>query len=191
MSSCDAICIELPALVTGELNHAQSATVEGHLVSCDHCRRELAETRKVIGLVSRAPLEHAPPWHSRKRRLHLPGTRAGGRRGPGGSARARTACDPRAEVDGARRRRRAGTDPLAAHLRLPRPRARRLPAHRGLSRLLVRRRGSGRGRFGSGCWPVLLGCDQHHLHRDLGPTPSGRRSTAPLRRDPMEPTRSP
>jgi len=61
MSSCDAICIELPALVTGELNDAQSATVEGHLVSCDHCRRELAQTRKVIGLVSRAPLEHAPP----------------------------------------------------------------------------------------------------------------------------------
>lgn len=63
MSTCDAIARELPALVTGELNEAQTQTVESHLLTCDRCRHELIEVRKTIGLISRAPLEHQAPPH--------------------------------------------------------------------------------------------------------------------------------
>lgn len=63
MTTCDAISLELPALVTGELNEAQTETVESHLMGCDRCRHELIELRKMIGLVGRAPLEHRPPKH--------------------------------------------------------------------------------------------------------------------------------
>lgn len=63
VTTCDAIAQELPALVTGELNEAQTQTVESHLLTCDRCRHELIEIRKTIGLVSRSPLEHSPPAH--------------------------------------------------------------------------------------------------------------------------------
>ncbi|MGH2751754.1 MAG: anti-sigma factor family protein [Actinomycetota bacterium] len=63
MIECNAVTIELPALVTGELSDADSAHLEDHLLTCEQCRRELLELRKVIGLVSRAPLEHQPPDH--------------------------------------------------------------------------------------------------------------------------------
>ncbi|MGH2827341.1 MAG: anti-sigma factor family protein [Actinomycetota bacterium] len=63
MSTCDAIALELPALVTGELNEAQTQTVERHLLTCERCRHELIEVRKAIGLVARAPLEHQAPAH--------------------------------------------------------------------------------------------------------------------------------
>jgi len=63
VTTCDAISLELPALVTGELNEAQTQTVETHLLTCDRCRHELIEVRKTIGLVSRAPLEHSAPAH--------------------------------------------------------------------------------------------------------------------------------
>ncbi|MGH2701637.1 MAG: anti-sigma factor family protein [Actinomycetota bacterium] len=63
VTTCDAIAQELPALVTGELNEAQTQTVESHLLSCERCRQELIEVRKTIGLVARAPLEHGAPPH--------------------------------------------------------------------------------------------------------------------------------
>ena len=63
VTTCDAISLELPALVTGELNEAQTQTVETHLLTCDRCRHELIEVRKTIGLVSRAPLELSAPAH--------------------------------------------------------------------------------------------------------------------------------
>ena len=63
VTTCDAIAQELPALVTGELNEAQTQTVESHLLSCELCRQELIEVRKTIGLIARAPLEHGAPPH--------------------------------------------------------------------------------------------------------------------------------
>ena len=63
VSTCDAIAHELPALVTGELNQAQTQTVESHLLTCERCRHELIEIRKAIGLIARAPLEHQAPAH--------------------------------------------------------------------------------------------------------------------------------
>ena len=63
MSECDSAVPELPALITGELDEAGSAHLEAHLADCPRCRRELLEMRRLIGLVSRAPLEHRPPEH--------------------------------------------------------------------------------------------------------------------------------
>jgi len=61
VSECDSVLVDLPALITGELDEAMSALVEAHLSDCPRCRRELLEMRRLIGLVSRAPLEHRPP----------------------------------------------------------------------------------------------------------------------------------
>ena len=63
MSECDSVVVDLPALITGELDEAMSAHLETHLADCPRCRRELLEMRRLIGLVSRAPLEHRPPEH--------------------------------------------------------------------------------------------------------------------------------
>ncbi|MGH2774026.1 MAG: anti-sigma factor family protein [Actinomycetota bacterium] len=63
MSECDSILPDLPALITGELGEARGAHLEAHLAGCPRCRRELLEMRRLIGLVSRAPLEHRPPEH--------------------------------------------------------------------------------------------------------------------------------
>ena len=61
MNACDSVAPELPALITGELDAGAEANLESHLASCPGCRRDLIEMRKLIGLVSRAPLEHRPP----------------------------------------------------------------------------------------------------------------------------------
>lgn len=63
MSECDSAVPELPALITGELDEAGGAHLEAHLADCPRCRRELLKMRRLIGLVSRAPLEHRPPEH--------------------------------------------------------------------------------------------------------------------------------
>ena len=63
MNACDLVVPELPALITGELDEADEARLESHLASCPRCRRDLIEMRRLIGLVSRAPLEHRPPEH--------------------------------------------------------------------------------------------------------------------------------
>jgi Putative zinc-finger len=63
VTTCDAIALELPALVTGELNEAQTQTVESHVLTCERCRHELLEVRRTIGLIVRAPLEHQGPAH--------------------------------------------------------------------------------------------------------------------------------
>jgi hypothetical protein len=60
---CDSVALELPALITGELDESESARLEDHLVTCSRCRRELGELRKLVGLVARAPLEQRPPEH--------------------------------------------------------------------------------------------------------------------------------
>ncbi len=63
MNACDSVAHELPGLITGELDDAAEAHLEDHLASCPRCRRDLIETRRLIGLVSRSPLEHQPPEH--------------------------------------------------------------------------------------------------------------------------------
>jgi len=63
MKQCDSVTPDLPALITGELDESSAASLEAHLGSCPQCRRELLELRRMIGLVSRAPLEHRPPEH--------------------------------------------------------------------------------------------------------------------------------
>ena len=61
MNQCDSVVTDFPALITGELDEPEGAHLEAHLADCPRCRRELLELRKLIGLVSRAPLEHRPP----------------------------------------------------------------------------------------------------------------------------------
>jgi hypothetical protein len=63
VNACDSVAPELPALITGELDESAEANLESHLASCPRCRRDLIEMRRLIGLVSRAPLEHRPPEH--------------------------------------------------------------------------------------------------------------------------------
>ena len=63
MNACDSVAHELPGLITGELDDAAEAHLEDHLATCPRCRRDLIETRRLIGLVSRSPLEHRPPEH--------------------------------------------------------------------------------------------------------------------------------
>jgi anti-sigma factor RsiW len=63
VNACDSVAPELPALITGELDETAEAQLESHLASCPRCRRDLIEMRRLIGLVSRAPLEHRPPEH--------------------------------------------------------------------------------------------------------------------------------
>jgi hypothetical protein len=63
VNSCDSVTPELPALITGELDESAEANIESHLASCSRCRRDLIEMSRLIGLVSRAPLEHRPPEH--------------------------------------------------------------------------------------------------------------------------------
>lgn len=63
MSECESVVTELPALITGELDKAAGAHLEAHLARCPECRDELVEMRRLIGLVSRSPLEHRPPEH--------------------------------------------------------------------------------------------------------------------------------
>jgi len=63
MNACDSVAQELPGLITGELDDAAEAHLEDHLATCPRCRRDLVETRRLIGLVSRSPLEHRPPEH--------------------------------------------------------------------------------------------------------------------------------
>jgi Putative zinc-finger len=63
VNACDSVAPELPALITGELDDTAEAHLESHLASCPRCRRDLIEMRRLIGLVSRAPLEHRPPEH--------------------------------------------------------------------------------------------------------------------------------
>jgi hypothetical protein len=63
VNACDWVAPELPALITGELDAAAEARLESHLTTCPRCRRDLIEMRRLIGLVSRSPLEHRPPEH--------------------------------------------------------------------------------------------------------------------------------
>jgi hypothetical protein len=63
VSECDSVVPELPALITGEVDENLGAHLEAHFARCPECRRELLEMRRLIGLVSRAPLEHRPPEH--------------------------------------------------------------------------------------------------------------------------------
>jgi hypothetical protein len=63
VNSCDSVTPELPALITGELDESAEANIESHLARCSRCRRDLIEMSRLIGLVSRAPLEHRPPEH--------------------------------------------------------------------------------------------------------------------------------
>jgi hypothetical protein len=63
MNACDSVALELPGLITGELDDAAEAHLEDHLATCPRCRRDLVETRRLIGLISRSPLEHRPPEH--------------------------------------------------------------------------------------------------------------------------------
>jgi len=66
MNACDSVAHDLPGLITGELDSAAEAQLEAHLASCPECRRDLVEMRRLIGLVSRSPLEHRPPQHLEK-----------------------------------------------------------------------------------------------------------------------------
>ena len=63
MNACDSVAHDLPGLITGELDDDAEGRLEAHLASCPRCRRDLIEMRRLIGLVSRAPLEHSPPDH--------------------------------------------------------------------------------------------------------------------------------
>ena len=66
MNACDSVAHDLPGLITGELEDDAEGRLEGHLASCPRCRGDLVEMRRLIGLVSRAPLEQSPPEHLEK-----------------------------------------------------------------------------------------------------------------------------
>src|SRR5919106_2897434 len=58
---CEDLRVEFPSYLSGELSAELRARVEGHLESCDECRRDLAALRETVARIEGAPLEHRPP----------------------------------------------------------------------------------------------------------------------------------
>ena len=61
MSGCTPHRLDIPALVSGELDEASAARLRAHLDSCAACRTEVEELRQVVSLLVPAPLSEQPP----------------------------------------------------------------------------------------------------------------------------------
>lgn len=61
MSGCDRHRLDIPALLSGELDNASAERLRAHLERCPGCRKEVEELRQVVGLLAPAPLSEQPP----------------------------------------------------------------------------------------------------------------------------------
>lgn len=58
---CEQVVIELPSLLSDELDMETKMDVQGHLASCDRCRSELTELQSTLTLVSAAGVSSGSP----------------------------------------------------------------------------------------------------------------------------------
>lgn len=63
MKRCSEVRLDLPAYLSGELDHASAAAFDEHLAACGACLGELSELDLVTAVLSHSGLEHRPPGH--------------------------------------------------------------------------------------------------------------------------------
>ena len=69
---CARVQIWLPDLASGDLRGLRRRQVEAHLKACSHCRRELAELKRVMQEIASHPVANPPSayWEEFDRELH-------------------------------------------------------------------------------------------------------------------------